>query len=382
MPELAHTSSPNVWVSRFRDRQRRWTLSIATHAEPDSGKLSLGGFRIAPRERTDAPGFDPDREAIELAMGMEEKVYWSRLIHVGGPLAQRDMGRIVGGKCVLEPTPEARVGQAHDFELLEWAIECFREFEKESGVHLTTGQDLGHGLMSDGRTQSLDYLSRRFPGSVDADTSKPTAEGNYYVLVGMLRALDIPIEKATVGLVGLGNIGRHIFDRLRAQGTMVVGVEANPTRRAAAEATGARVWDASGKPELLRQPIDALVVNAAGGTLDDDTVALCAANPRLQVICGSENLAMPNPSGAEALRRAKKSYCPTELGGMMGYLTAVEEYLAHLEQQPFDMSVMFESAKRLEAAGYEATRLQRERDYAISFESAVRQRFGREAPST
>lgn len=377
VPELAHTSNPNVWVTRFRDRERGWILSIATHAEPGSKKLSLGGFRIAPQERTDAPGFDPDREAIGLAMGMEEKVYWSRLIHVGGPLAQRDMRRIVGGKCVLQPTPDARVGQPHDFELLDWAIDCFRAFEQESGVHLTTGQDLGHGVMSDGKTQSLDYLSRRFAGSVDADTSQPTGEGNYYVLVGMLRALGIPIQKATVGMIGLGNIGRHIFERLHADGATVFAVESNAPRRAAAEAAGAHVWDASGKDELLRQPIQALVVNAAGGTLDPHTVAACVANAKLRVICGSENLVMPDPSGAETLRKAHKSYCPTELGGMMGYLTAVEEYLAHLEGQPFDMKVMFDSAKRLEVAGYEATRLQHDRNYAISFEDAVRERFGK-----
>jgi len=156
VPELGRTLTPNVWVYRFRHPKQRWTLSIATHAEPGSDKLSLGGFRIAPKERTESQGFNPDREAIGLAMGMEEKVYWSRLIGVGGPLARRDMNRIVGGKCVLEPTDEARVGHPKDFALLDWAIDCFRSFERVAGVRITTGQDLGHGLMSDGVTQSLD----------------------------------------------------------------------------------------------------------------------------------------------------------------------------------------------------------------------------------
>ncbi|HVX38331.1 MAG TPA: NAD(P)-dependent oxidoreductase [Gemmatimonadaceae bacterium] len=372
VPELSRTLNPAVWVYRFRHPKFRWTLSIATHAEPGSDKLSLGGFRIAPKERTESPGFNPDKEAIGLAMGMEEKVYWSRLIGVGGPLARRDMNRIVGGKCVLDPTDDARVGHPNDFALLDWAIHCFRTFEQDAGVRITTGQDLGHGLMSDGKTQSLDYLSERFPGSVDADTSKPTAEGNFYVLEGMLRAVGIPLAEATVGLIGLGNIGMHVFERLNAAGATILAVETREDRRAPVERAGHRVWDADGKPHLLAQPMDALVVNAAGGSLDSATVDRCIANEQLRVVCGSENLVMPHAADADRLRAAHESYCPTELGGMMGYLTAVEEYLAHLEGEPFDVQALFEAAKRLEPAAYEATARQIAEDYAVSFEDAVR----------
>src|SRR5512140_3759646 len=93
VPSLRDSQS-KVWVYRFTHPDTGWILSIATLAEPGSKKLSLGGFRIAPRERTEAPGFDPDREAINLALGMEEKVYWSRVLHVGGHRARRDMKRI------------------------------------------------------------------------------------------------------------------------------------------------------------------------------------------------------------------------------------------------------------------------------------------------
>src|SRR6187401_1081850 len=118
---------------------------------------------------------------------MEEKVYWSRLIRVGGPLARRDFARIVGGKCVLLPTPDARVGQPRDFQLLDCAT--------SAGFHVITGQDLGHGIMSDGRTPSLEYLHCGFRGSVVADTSKPTAEGNFYTLRGMLRGVGIDLGR-------------------------------------------------------------------------------------------------------------------------------------------------------------------------------------------
>jgi hypothetical protein len=371
VPELATSLNPNVWVYRFTESTRGWTLSIATHAEPGSLKLSLGGFRIAPVERTDSPGFTTDREAIALAMGMEEKVHWSRVIGVGGPLAIKDIKRIVGGKCVLAPTATARVGQPHDAELLDFAIECFREVEAGAGIRLTTGQDLGHGLMSDGVTPSLQYLNARYKGSVVADTSIPTGEGNYRILDGMLRASGVPLENATVALVGCGHIGMHVIGRLLARGTKVLACESRPERRAELEGMGIPTWTPERKLALLREPIDALVVNAAGGSLDRATVEACAANTRLSVVCGSENLAMPDPAAQVLLQRARKAYAPTELGGMMGYLTAVEEYLTREAGVPFSIETMLAAATKLDEAGFRTVERLRAGGFRETFEEAV-----------
>ena len=382
VPSLRDSES-KVWVYRFTHPDSGWVLSIATLAEPGSGKLSLGGFRIAPLERTDAPGFDPDKEAIRLALGMEQKVYWSRVLQVGGPRARREMNRIVGGKCVLEPTDEARVGNARDFELLDWAAACFGEMERESGVLLTTGQDLGHGLMSDGKTQSLSYLASRFHGFVTADTSLPTAEGNFNVLKGMLAAVGVQTSQATVGLIGVGKIGTHICDLLIEDGATVLAVVASAERRADLEVADIRVWSPDDTIEMLREPIDALVVNASGGSLDSAAIASCVANPRLKVVCGSENLAMKETTGAAKLLTAKKIYCPTVLGGMMGFLTAVEEYLAVRDGLRFEIRQMLEASKRLEIIGRQASSLIRSRNYGIDFETAAEEigRAGRGIPA-
>ncbi len=371
VPELATSLNPNVWVYRFTEPTEGWILSVATHAEPGSGKLSLGGFRIAPLERTNAAGFTTDREAIALAIGMEEKVHWSRVLGVGGPLAMRDIRRIVGGKCVLDPTPDARVGQPKDAALLDFAIRSFREVETTAGILLTTGQDLGHGLMHDGHAQSLEYLNQRYRGSVVADTSVPTGEGNYQILDGMLRACDVPLERATVALIGCGNIGMHIVGRLRTRGTTILACEPRAERRKELEGMGIRTWGPEGKTEMLGEPMDALVVNAAGGTLDEATIAACTANKRLAVICGSENLAMPDPGGALTLRTARKIYAHTELCGMMGYLTAVEEYLAKAEGVPFDIATLLVAAKKLDGIGFRAAKLVRDGGFKQSFEEAA-----------
>jgi hypothetical protein len=354
-PALA-TRGEGVWVYRYRHVEHGWRLSVATLAEPGSGKMSLGGFRIAPESRTSLPGWDADREAIGLALGMEEKVRWSRLLRVGGPRAQRELGRVVGGKCVAHPTPDARIGQPRDRELLDFALACFRDVEAAGGIRLTTGQDLGHGALHDGSGGSLEYLNARFAGSVLADTSRPTAEGNFNLLVGMLRGCGVELAGARIGVIGAGNIGRHLIARVRARGGAVLACELSPAARAAAERLGAEAWPADRKMELLARPLDAIVVSAAGGSLDDASVAAVAANPRIRVVCGSENLAMPDEdAGARRLLAARTLYAPTELGGMMGYLTAVEEYLTRRDEGRVELDALYatllDASRRLEVVG-------------------------------
>lgn len=372
LPGVEVPPTQDVWVYRYRDAESGWTLSIGTQAEPGSGKLSLGGFRIAPESRTSLPGWTSEREAVGLALGMEEKVFWSRRLHVGGPLARAERGRVVGGKCVLHPTPDARVGQPRDRELLDWAIACFQDFESFSGVFLTTGQDLGHGLMADGEAQSLAYLNARFRGSVLADTSIPTAEGNFHLLHGMVQGAGLALRGATVGLVGAGHIGMHLVKLLRAEGAELLVCEMNPGTRGLLENEGIRTWGADDQGTFATQPMDALVVNAAGGSLDEGTIARLARNDRLQVVCGSENLAMPDASGVATLLAAGKVYCPTELGGMMGYLTAVEEYLAARAGEEFRLETVLEAARRLETVGREVMTRVVAGGYARSFEEVAR----------
>lgn len=374
-PEIGRIPTARVWVYRYASSAAPWTLSIATHAQPGSGMLSLGGFRIAPETRTSIPGWNSDHEAIDLAIGMDEKVFWSRLLKVGGPHVQRDFSRIVGGKCVMHPTPGSRVGEPRDTELLDFAIECFRDVESSHGFFLTTGQDLGHGVMSDGATESLRYLNARYKGSVISDTGHPTAEGNYWMLVGMMKGVAIPIKGSVVGLIGAGNIGLHLIDYLLADGATPLVVEASAGKRATLEAQGVKCWAPEAKMDFLRQPMDALVLNAAGNSLDNATVSACAANARLQVICGSENLVMPDPADDDVLRQAHKVFCPTECGGMMGYLTAAEEYLTHIAGDEFRISAMLGAARKLEEPGEKATRHVIAGGYAQTMDQALRELY-------
>ncbi len=366
----------DVWVYRYSYQTSpgasNSVLSIATLGEPNSGKLSLGGFRIVPAARAAIRGFDCDNEAIGLACGMEEKVSWSRLMHVGGPLASERIQSIVGGKCVLLPSSGARVGESHDKETLLAAAHCLNDMERISGVHITTGQDLGHGILSDGSTHSLQYLHEHFRGSILSDTSQPTAEGNFQVLKGMLKGLGITISAAQVGLIGCGNIGRFMLQRLQDEGAQVTVLESSAATREELQARGVRVMAPDEKSNFLSLPLDAIAVNASGGSLDPEAVQCICKNSRLSVLCGSENLAMPDPSQVTYLMKARKVYCPTELGGMMGYLTAVEEYLCQESGRVFDINEMFLAAQKLYDGGLRAAQTVVENNFEISFEEAVK----------
>jgi hypothetical protein len=374
-PDEARRAVPglalDVWVYRYDHPDAGWRLRVATHAAPDSGQLSLGGFRIAPESRTALADFDPDREAIGLAAGMEEKVYWSRVLGVGGPLARGQLDRIVGGKCVLVPTPDARVGMPRDRALLDWAVACLADCEARAGFRVVTGQDLGHGALMGGEP-SLAYMHARFAGSMLADTSRPTAEGNYQLLRGMLAGAGVDPAAARVLLVGAGNVGRTLLGRLQTLGARVGVVEAVAETRAALGLAGVATWAAEGRLAAMAGPWDAVAVNAAGGSLDAAACAALAANPAVRVVCGSENLALPDPAGERALLAAGKLYAHTELGGMMGYLTAVEEYLARQGGVPFDDRALLAAAERLRDVGEAAARRVIAGGHAETFQDAAR----------
>jgi len=372
----------SIWVYNYHHKKNRWDFSVGTHIAEGKmpgrqASLSLGGFRIVPEARASIPGFSTAKEAVELSLGMEEKVFWSRVVGVGGPIGIKNLNRIVGGKCVLLCGADARVGQKRDQEALDFAIECLRDFEAHSGVFVVTGQDLGHAQMFSGKESSLQYLNRNFRGAVLADTSKPTAEGNFYMLKGMLASFDIKLPKARVGLVGVGNVGEHVLRRLLESNAEVVCLESVPAKCEAIRALGQKVYGPKERADFYAERIDALVVNANGGSLDDEAIELISKNSHIKIVNGCENLVMPNPSGEKNLLLAGKVYCHTELCGMMGYLTAVEEYLSKLEKSKYRVEDMFEASRKLEEVGLKGTQAVVESDFQKSFTECVRELYAR-----
>lgn len=370
--KIAPLTSIPIWTYKYTNPSKGYTLAIATAGAPGSEKLSLGGFRIAPKDRTEKPGFTAEREAIELANGMDEKVFWSRITNVAGPLGINYLQKIVGGKCVLAPAEGSRIGEKNDFDLLNFATDCLNDFEAHAKVYLTTGQDLGHGIMSDGKTSSLKYLHSKFVGSVLEDTSKPTGEGNFFCLKGMLNGAGLQLSESFVGLIGCGNVGEHVFRRLLENGSRVAVVESSPSKIEMLKKLDVEIFAPSDKQKLFKLPIHAVCVNASGGSLDDETIKNISSSKSIKVISGSENLAMANPNGTVELLNAGKILAPMELCGMMGYLTAVEEYLCTKLTKKFDINKLFEAAQKLEEIGYQGVKFAIDSKYKRTFEDGIK----------
>jgi len=362
----------DLWLYRYTNPAESWELCIATFGAPGSGALSLGGFRILPEERCMLPGFSVAREALDLACGMEKKVHWSRAARVGGPRGRAELDRIVGGKCVLRPAAGSRVGEPDDFNLLQFALDCFSDFEARSGVFLTTGQDLGHGLMSDKRTGSIDYLNSKFSGCISSNTSLPTAWGNFFVIEGVLKALSQDFSGTKFGIYGCGNIGHNVLAQLQEHGGAVVALDSSARALEELAKTGIPFFELSQRADFFMQKdLEVVVINANGSTLDSATVELLASNKSVRVICGCENLMLVNPADQKVLQKAKKIFCPPEYCGMMGYLTAVEEYLTRQAGEDWDLNVMWESSQLLSSHAFEIAQSVTKSDFSHNFQELL-----------
>lgn len=360
----------DMWVYRYESPHGD-VLCIGTHGAPKSGKLSLGGFRIVPQARAALPGFSPEQEAVGLGVGMEEKAYWSKLFKIAGPLGISELSRVVGGKCAFLPAAHGRIGESRDVDALSWALDCLMDFEETSGVKIVTGQDLGHGDLTSGES-SLSFMSKRFRGVIVADTSKPTGEGNYQLMRGFADAAGLIWKQLHIGVLGCGNIGHHIVTRLKEDGVMMTVLEPKASTKLELSALGVTALDPCEKERFVNLPMDLIAVNAVGGTLDTKTCEAFANNKQTKLVSGCENLVMPNASDSEILRRANKMYVHTELCGMMGYLTAVENYLCVANGTPFNVDSMFEAAKGLNLVANRVSAEVFKNGFAASFEDAAR----------
>jgi len=369
-PELQEIEK-DVYVYRYEHLETGWLLSVATLGAPNSGALSLGGFRIAPEERVNLAGYNNDREAIQLATRMEEKIGWSKKVSIGGVLGIENLDRLIGGKCVLMPSPDARIGQPRDFELLDFAIHCMRDIEASAGICITTGQDLGHGLMSDGKTTSLQYMYEKFHGCTICNTAKPTAEGNWQVVRGLLRALDIDVSQSKIGLIGCGNIGRYMLEKLIAAGAEVIVMEARADVCDELNAKGIKSWLPRDKADFLAQPMDVLTVNGNGNSLDEDAVNVLIENSQIRAICGSENLMFCEDKLIDILQQQNKIVCPSEYCGMMGFIAAVEEYLLRQLNKLLQVEDMYKVASKLEESAYTAAQKVLNSQNRVSFSRAI-----------
>ncbi|WP_139982574.1 Glu/Leu/Phe/Val family dehydrogenase [Nocardioides litoris] len=250
---------------------------------------ALGGTRFYPYASTGAALAD----VLELSRGMSYKA----------ALAGLDLG---GGKAVIIGDPTTLRSEA--------LLRAYGRFVQTLGGRYRTACDVGtsSGDM-DLVARECDFVTGRTVANGGAgDSSVLTAYG---VFRGMLAAAEAAwgdgdtagvLAGRTVGVAGVGKVGRHLVGHLVDAGARVVvtDVWAPAVDRVRDEHPGVRVVGST--EELVATELDVYAPCALGHALSDEVVDVLSA----RVVCGAANNQLAHPGVEKALADRGIVYAP------------------------------------------------------------------------
>jgi valine dehydrogenase (NAD+) len=259
---------------------------------------ALGGTRFYPYATEDEAVHD----ALELSRGMAYK----------NALAGLDHG---GGKGVIWGDPARDKSEA--------LLRAYGRFVQSLNGRYFTACDVGTYV------QDMDIVARetRFvTGRSEShggagDSSVLTAYG---VFQGMRAAAEHTwgaptLNGRTVGVAGLGKVGKHLVKHLLDDGATVLATDVTPAALAWARATYPQVRLVDG--DLVDEPLDVYAPCALGGALDDHTV------PRLRakIVAGAANNQLAHPGIEKMLADRGILYAPDYVVNSGGVIQVADE---------------------------------------------------------
>lgn len=282
------------------DGERSGThLAVAIHSTvlgPALGGVRMWSYGCAA---------DAERDALRLAKGMTLKAAAAGL----------DLG---GGKGVICAPPAGFTDEADR----EAALLDFGDLVESLGGRYVTAEDVGISPRDieviARRTSHLTGLPPERGGS--GDPSPFTAIGVEAAMRACLRERfgTADIRGRTAVIVGLGHVGTHLAERLRADGCEVVASDVVSAKRSVAAELGAG-WVAPA--DALGVECDVLAPCALGGAIDAETVD----ELRCAVVCGSANNQLADDDMAEELARREILYAPDFIANAGGLINVYRE---------------------------------------------------------
>jgi valine dehydrogenase (NAD+) len=261
---------------------------------------ALGGTRFYPYATEDAALAD----ALNLSRAMAYK----------NALAGLDFG---GGKAVIIGNPARHKSEA--------LLRAYGRFIESLNGRYITACDIGTYSedMDIIARESRHVTGRTVSNGGAGDSSVLTAFG---VFQGMLAAAEhrwgtSSLEGRTVGVEGVGKVGRRLVSHLLEAGAAVVICDVDPGAidRVVAEHPDVRV--AAGRHELIGQALDVYAPCALGGALDDDTVAALRAG----IVCGGANNQLAHPGIEKVLADRGVLYAPDYVVNAGGVIQVGDE---------------------------------------------------------
>ena len=261
---------------------------------------ALGGTRFFPYATTG----DALADVLDLSRGMSYKA----------ALAGLDLG---GGKAVIIGDPQTLRSEA--------LFRAYGRFVQSLGGRYYTACDVGtFSPDMDEIARECSYVTGRTVAHGGAgDSSVLTAYGVYQ---GMRAAAEITwgstsLAGRTVGVAGVGKVGRHLVGHLLEDGASVVitDVNAGALERVREEHREVRV--VANAEELVATQLDVYAPCAMGGALTDEVVDVLSA----RIVCGAANNQLAHPGIEKALEERGILYAPDYCVNSGGLIQVADE---------------------------------------------------------
>jgi valine dehydrogenase (NAD+) len=261
---------------------------------------ALGGTRFYPYETED----DAVHDALELSRAMAYK----------NALAGLDLG---GGKAVIWGDPAKLKTEA--------LLRAYGRFVESLGGRYYTACDVGTYVQDmDVVARETRYVTGRSEAHGGAgDSSVLTAYG---VFQGMRAAAEHlwgtpTLAGRTVGIAGLGKVGKHLAKHLLDDGARVVGTDVSEAALAWVREAYPRVELVADVRALITSDIDVYAPCALGGALDDDTVPAL----RAKIVAGGANNQLAHPGVEKLLAERGVLYAPDYVVNSGGVIQVADE---------------------------------------------------------
>ena len=261
---------------------------------------ALGGTRFYPYATED----DALQDVLNLSRGMSDKA----------ALAGLDLG---GGKAVIIGDPRK--------DKTEALLRAYGRFVQSLGGRYYTACDVGtYSEDMDVVARECSFVTGRTVEHGGAgDSSVLTAYG---VFQGMRAAAEVTwgaptLHGRTVGIAGVGKVGRHLVRHLVEDGATVVVCDVDPAAVARVQADFPDVRSVADADALVASPLDVYAPCALGGALTDEVVEVLSA----RIVCGAANNQLAHEGVEKQLQDRGILYAPDYLVNSGGLIQVADE---------------------------------------------------------
>ncbi len=261
---------------------------------------ALGGTRFYPY----ATETDALHDVLNLSQGMAYKA----------ALAGLDLG---GGKAVIIGDPATMKTEA--------LLRAYGRFVQSLGGRYYTACDVGtFSPDMDIIARECDFVTGRTVEHGGAgDSSVLTAYGVYQGMRAAAQHVwsDTSLTGRTVGVAGVGKVGKHLVDLLVDDGANVVITDVSEAAVAAVVGAHPQVRVVADATALVNEPLDIYAPCALGGALSDDVVAVLSAS----IVCGAANNQLEHDGIEKLLAERGITYAPDYCVNSGGLIQVADE---------------------------------------------------------